>query len=197
VSYLYKLTCHIHSTVVSYLYRHMIGHICTDLRGVIFAQTYEGSYLYRITRGHIWIDLCVIFVQTYGDHICIDLRVIFVQTYEGSYLYRLTRGHICTDLRVIIVNLRGVIFVQTYERSYLHRLTWGHICTDLRGVISVQTYLSYLYRLTCHICINLRVIFTPQFSILNSIDIFDIKSPRFHGVTQWFHYIIIFLPCRV
>ena len=48
----------------------------------------------------------------------------------------------------------------------------------------MQTYVSYLYRLMCHICTDLRVIFTPQFSILNSIDIFDIKSPSIHGITQ-------------
>lgn len=196
--------------VGSYLHR-LTSNICTDLRKVTFVQTYERSlfvhtyrsYLYRLIC-HICINLRVTVTQQLC-HICTYLcGVTFVQTYEGSYLYRFMRDHIWIDLQVV--------FVQTYEGSYLHRLM-SHICTDLRGVISVDLHAvifvqtnegSYLYRHTCHICrrmchiwINLRVIFTPQFSILNSIDIFDIKSPRIHGVTQWFHYIIIFLPCRV
>jgi hypothetical protein len=57
------------------------------------------------------------------------------------YLYRFT-CHICRLACHICKYLR-VIFVQTYM-SYLYRLT---------------SYMSYLYRLTCHICTDLCVIF--------------------------------------
>jgi hypothetical protein len=134
----------------SYLYRLTWGHICTDLWRVIFVQNYEGSYLNRLMC-HICTDLRGSYLHRLTSHICTDLRgVIFVQTYEGSYLYRLTchnckltRGHICTDVR-------EVIFAQTDVGSYLYRLTRCHICTDLL-IIFVQTYVSYLYKLTCHI----------------------------------------------
>jgi hypothetical protein len=94
-------------------------------------------------------------------HICTDLYIIFVQTYV-SYLHRLT-CHIeiveidstGTEYNDVMKSLSDSMDPGRFNVKYIYRIQNRKLWS--------QTYISYLYRLMCHICIDLHVIFVQTY----------------------------------